>query len=332
MAITAKNSDKFCHKLSKAVLIMSDLGYSSSIAYFRGKFIPARNANINIASSPVLYGLSVYTVLGAHWNEESKNLNVFRLKDHYQRLINSAKIMNFDDFSKLCTYEEFQSTIIDLLKKNNVKENVHIRATIFIDELMSGTKMQGLRNSWAAFIYPMHPVLPEAGANVCVSSWVRTSDNAIPARAKVNGNYVNASLMKNEAIKNGYDDAIALDSLGHVAEGTVANIFLVRDGVLITPDHSTDILEGITRDTVFALANQLGIECERRPVDRTELYIADEIFYSGSSAKITPILSVDRQTIGNGKAGSLTQKLIQGLADAQLGKLPTFADWLTDVY
>lgn len=311
---------------------MDKLEYTSSIVYFRGDFVPAQDANLNIASSPVLYGLSIYTVLGVHWDSKHEQLNAFRLQDHYKRLINSTKIMDFDNFADTCSYESFKQVITDLVRQNNVKEDVLVRATVFIDDIMPGTKLRGLKNSWAAFLYPANSILPEAGASVCVSSWVRTPDNAIPARAKVNGNYANAALMKNEALNNGYDDAIALDSSGHVAEGTVANIFLVRDGVLVTPDCSTDILEGITRDTVFELADKLGIKHERRPVDRTELYIADEIFYSGSSAQIAPITSVDRQPIGDAKPGKITRKLAKALSDAQHGKLPSFANWLTQVY
>lgn len=308
---------------------MPKLDYQKSTVYFRDKWLPFKEANLSIASSPVLYGLSIYTVFNAIWNKNTKQLNIFRLKDHYKRLCNSAKIMDFADFSKAYSYEHFEKIMIELLNKNNVQEDVLVRVTIFVDELVAGTKIHGLKNSLSAYVYPMGEILPRSGINVCISSWTRASDNMIPARAKVNGQYVNASLMKNEAILNSYDEAIALDDSGHVSEGTVANLFLVRDGKLITPDMSTDILEGITRDSVMKLADYLGIQHEQRPVDRTELYIADEAFMCGSSAHITPILSVDKRQIGSGKLGAITSQLAELYRQVQAGDIDKFSDWLT---
>lgn len=310
---------------------MSSLDVNNSEVYFRGEFVPFEKATVSIASSPVLYGLSIYTVFGATWNADSEKLFMFRLKDHYQRLVNSAKIMDFGDFRKLCSFDQFTEVMRELLQRNQVQEDALVRVTVFIDELIAGTRIHGLRNSWAAYVYPMGEILPRDGVHVCVSSWTRAVDNAIPARAKVNGNYVNASLMKNEALQNGFDDAIALDSNGQVTEGTVANVFMVRNNRLITPDCSTDILEGITRSTVMKLASEFGLQCEQVPVDRTELYIADELFFCGSSARITPILSVDKRPIGDGVVGPVTQKLINRFAAIQRGDDTNYADWLTEV-
>lgn len=310
---------------------MQKFDQTKSLVYFKNSFVPFEDANVSIASSPVLYGLSVYSVCNATWNEAQKQLFVFRLKDHYQRLVNSARIMYFPDFSKHYNYDDFEDIVLKLLKKNQIEENVLIRCTIFIDELLAGTKTHGLKASLAVFAYPMGEVMKLSGVDVCVSSWVRAADNAIPARAKVNGNYVNASLMKNEALLNGYDEAIALDEHGHVAEGTVANIFMVRDHKLITPDLSADILEGITRDTVLELAKDLGITCEQRSIDRTELYIADELFFSGSSACLTPILSVDRRVISE-SIGPLTNKLSEAYSSLRRGELEAVRSWLLPVY
>jgi branched-chain amino acid aminotransferase len=310
---------------------MSKLDYKNSITYFRGEWTPFAKANLSIASSPVLYGLSVYTVFNAIWNPKTKKLHIFRLKDHYKRLCNSARIMDFADFEASYSYDQFKKLMIELLNKNNVQEDVLVRVTIFIDELVAGTKIRGLKNSLSAYVYPMGEILPRTGIDACVSSWIRSSDNIIPSRAKVNGQYVNASLMKNEAILNGYDEAIALDASGHVSEGTVANLFLVRTGKLITPDITTDILEGITRDTILRLADHLGIQYEQRPVDRTELYIADEAFMCGSSAHITPILSIDKRRIGSGKPGPVTTQLASIYKQVQLGEIPKFNDWLVAV-
>jgi branched-chain amino acid aminotransferase len=291
--------------------------------------VPFNEANLSIASSPVLYGLSVYTVFNAIWNEDKKELNVFRLKDHYKRLCNSARIMDFESFEDKYSYEEFEKIMKELLHKNKVQENALVRVTLFIDELVAGTKINGLKNSMSAYVYPMGEILPKSGVNVCVSSWTRASDNMIPARAKVNGQYVNASLMKNEALQNGYDEAIALDASGHVSEGTVANLFIVRDGRLITPDMATDILEGITRNSIIEIANELGIEHEQRTIDRTELYIADEAFMCGSSANVTPILSIDKRKVGNGKIGKITKMISDEYSKIQKCENPRFAKWIS---
>ena len=310
---------------------MAKLIYNKSTVYFRDKWVPFEKANLSIASSPVLYGLSIYTVFNAIWDSKTKKLNVFRLQDHYKRLCNSAKIMDFKDFSKQYSYQKFQKIMIDLLKKNRVQEDALVRVTVFVDELIAGTKIHGLKNSMSAYVYSMGEILPRTGISACVSSWTRAADNMIPSRAKVNGQYVNASLIKNEAILNGYDEAIVLDGQGHVSEGTVANIFIIRDGVLITPDKSTDLLEGITRSTIIELAKSLDITTEQRPIDRSELYVADEVFMCGSSAHITPVLSIDKRTVGKGKVGAITAKLSDEYKNLQNGGNPEFANWLLTI-
>jgi branched-chain amino acid aminotransferase len=177
-------------------------------------------------------------------------------------------------------------------------------------------------------VYPFGQILPKNGVNLCISSWVRNMDNSIPAKAKINGSYVNASLMKNEALQNGYDDAIALDHNGHVAESTVANLFIVRNGKLVTPDTSTDILEGITRDSLLELAPKLGIEVEERSIDRTELYKSEEAFICGSSAMIIPVLSIDKRHISE-EIGPITQKLLTAYKELLDGKAQHNKHWIT---
>lgn len=302
--------------------------YKNSQVYFNENFIPFSEANLSVASSPVLYGLTVYTVFAANWNEDQQKLYIFRLKDHYQRLINSAKIMDFHQFVEEFTYEKFEEIMLELLRRNKVQEDVLVRAAVYIDELIAGTKIHGLKNSFSAYVYPMGQILNPDGIHACISSWQRTADNAQPSRAKINGSYINASLMKNEAILNGYDEAIALDQHGHVSEGTVANLFIVRDGELITPDSATDILEGITRNSIIQLAKDLKIPVSQRSIDRSELYIADEVFMCGSSAQVTPVLSVDKRQVGNGRAGVITKRLTGLYRDIQHGTAADSKGWL----
>jgi branched-chain amino acid aminotransferase len=307
---------------------MPKLDIHNSEVFFRDKFVSFSEANVSIASSPVLYGLSVYTVFSINWNEKEQKLYAFRLRDHYDRLINSARIMDFHSFAEEWSWEKFEKTMHELIAHNDIKEDALVRITVFIDEITAGTKIHGLKNSVSAYVYPMGEILPLSGVNLGISSWVRNSDNSIPAKAKINGSYVNASLMKNEAILNGFDDAIALDHHGHVAESTVANLFIVRNGVLATPDTSTDILEGITRDSLIELARSLDIKVEERSIDRTELYKSDEAFLCGTSARITPVLSIDNRPLGEGKPGKLTLQLADAYKNIQHGLDDKFSSWI----
>lgn len=330
---------------------MPTFDYTTSQAFLRDGFVPFRDANVSIASSPVLYGLSIYTVFSVNWNATTKKLYIFRLRDHYDRLVNSAKIMDFHNFAAAWSYEKFEATMLELIHRNSapnpIQEDVLVRATVFVDELIAGTKIHGLKHALTAYVYPMGAILSRDGVNLCVSSWTRNPDNAIPSRAKVNGSYANASLIKNEALLNGYDDAIVLDSAGHVTEGTVANIFLVRGGAggkvgsadgrsptLVTPSPSSDLLEGITRASVIRMARDLGMQIEERAIDRSELYIADEAFLCGSSARITPILSVDRRPIGDAVAGGgpITTTLSKKYNEIQTGVAgDDYKEWRTEI-
>ncbi|MGD1003529.1 MAG: aminotransferase class IV [Minisyncoccia bacterium] len=292
---------------------MPSFDYTTGQAFFRDSFVPFKDANVSIASSPVLYGLSVYTVFSVNWNAAEKKRYAFRLKDHYRRLVNSSAIMDFNRFAAAWPYEKFEATMKELIASNNIEgEDVLVRVTVFVDALIAGTKIHDLPQSLSAYVYPMGQILPRAGINVCVSSWTHGSDNEIPPRAKVNGGYANNSLIKNEALLNGYDDAIVLDAQGRVTEATVANLFIVRNGALVTPGVSTDLLEGITRASVLAIARDAGVSVEERAVDRTELYIADEAFISGSSARITPIVSVDKRPVGGAAAAAGSAPAVPG--------------------
>ncbi len=310
---------------------MSQFNYSKGIVYFREQFIPFQEANVSIASSPVLYGLSIYTVFSINKNKENDKLYIFKLKDHFNRLIASSKIIDFNSFINEWNYEKFEKMVLELIEKNNIKEDCLVRVQVFIDEILAGTKINGLRNSVSAYIYPIGEILPRSGINVCVSSWQRNSDNSIPSRAKINGGYVNVALMKNEAILNGYDDAIAIDSQGYVSESTVANIFIIRNGVLITPIVNSDLLEGITRNSILKIAKDFNINIEERKVNRSELYIADEVFICGSSARITPVLSVDKRKINNGEIGEMTNRLALKYEDIQRGNDDRYIDWVKSI-
>lgn len=296
--------------------------------YFGDAFVPLEKANLSVASSAVLYGLSVYTVFPISKNNKGDWV-AFRLSDHYNRLIDSARIIGIDTFQPQWSFERFETVVKELLSRNSPKDNVFARVTVHVDDLVPGTKSRGLHTSVSMFLYEAASILPRDGARLKTSVWRRIPDYAIPSRAKVNGAYVNSVLAKQDAIDSGYDDCVFLDASGHVCELSAANIFIVRAGVLITPDTTNDLLEGINRRTIIQLAKDLQIPVEERSVDLTELYIADEAFACGTSAYLTPITEVDARKI-HGK-GPLSQKLRALHADVITGNSPHYSDWVTIV-
>jgi branched-chain amino acid aminotransferase len=251
-------------------------------AYFDGEIVPLSEANVSIASSAVLYGLSVYTVFPVCVGEDG--LYAFRIKEHARRLTNSARIIGLDTS---ITEEELLAAAKEVVSANAVSEDAFVRVTIHVTDLVPGVRSRGLTTKLSIFVYEAACILPKDGARLKTSVWRRVPDFSIPSRAKVNGAYVNSVLARQDALDSGYDDCIFLDVSGHVCELSAANIFLVRDGVLHTPGQSSDILEGISRATVLQIAEDLGIKTVERSIDLTELYVADEVFACGTSAFLT---------------------------------------------
>lgn len=274
--------------------------------YFDDKIIPLSEANLSVASSAVLYGLSVYTVFPLA--PIGEKFAVFRLNDHYNRLVDSARIIGIDTFETKWNLDQFKKAVETLATTNKIKERAFVRATIHVTDLVPGVRSRGLETKLSMFIYEAKAIVPQDGARLKTSVWRRIPDYAIPSRAKVNGAYVNSVLGKQDAIDSGYDDCLFLDSFGHVCELSAANIFIVRDGVLITPERSNDILEGINRKTVLELAKEMNISIIERTIDLTELYIADEVFACGTSAFVAPVIEIDARKIKN-CPGPITKKL-----------------------
>jgi len=276
-------------------------------AFFDSAIVPAKDANVSVMSSAVLYGLSVYTVFPVCMTKNGPA--VFRVKDHFNRLIDSARIIGIDTFEQQWTEKKFIETVRKLIAANKIKEDVFVRATVHLSELLPGTRSRGLKTAVSMFVYEAKAILPKSGSRLKTSVWRRVPDYSIPSRAKVNGAYVNSVLGKQDAIDSGYDDCIFLDTDGHVCELSAANIFIVRNGTLITPGTASDILEGITRRTVIELARDMNIPTMERTIDLTELYIADEVFASGTSSFVTAIKEVDKRVIANGEIGPITKAL-----------------------
>lgn len=279
----------------------------------KNKIIPLAEANLSIASSAILYGLSVYTVFPVF--SQSGGKFAFRLEDHFQRLLNSAKIIGMDTFEQQWNFESFKKSLRELLVANTFDETVFVRATVHVDELVPGTRSRGLKTVLSMFLYEALPIIPQNGARLKTSVWRRTPDYAIPSRAKVNGAYINSVLGKQDALDSGYDDCLFLDIDGHVCELSAANIFMVQNGTLVTPGRSSDILEGINRRTVIEIANKIGIPVVERNIDLTEIYTAHEVFACGTSALIAPIIEIDARKINTSQESSITQKIQKAFED-----------------
>ena len=252
------------------------------------------------------------------------------MREHYERLLNSCKILQIKPKYGL---DELCQITIELLARNGDREDVYIRPVYYKSQLGIGVQLAGIADEFVVFSVPMGPYLDlEKGLRVKVTSWRHINDNAIPMRAKVNGAYVNAALAKSDALLDGYDESIFLTDDGHVSEGSAENLFIVRNGQLITPPVTDDILEGITRSTVIELAREeLGLKVIERPIDRSELYIADEAFFVGTGAQVAPIAEIDRRTIGDGRIGPISRKVQQLYFDVVKGRVPKYRHWCQPV-
>jgi branched-chain amino acid aminotransferase len=296
-------------------------------AFLGDALVAIKYAQVSIASSAVLYGLSVYTVFPVCITPQGPA--AFRLKEHYRRLANSCRIIGIDTFAPAWSEEKFSAAVRELVAANGIKEDVFVRATVHITDLVPGTRSRGLAAALSMFIYEAAPIVPQAGARLKTSMWRRNPDVSIPSRAKVNGGYVNSVLAKQDALDSGYDDCILLDAENHVCELSAANIFIVRGGTLITPGSSSDILEGINRATVIELARDMGIKVEERTIDVSELYIADEAFACGTSAFVAPVIEIDKRPVGAAAMGPLTAKLRGKHHEVLHGKDPQYQGFLT---
>ncbi len=300
-------------------------------AFFEGKFVPIEEANINIKTNSFHYGTAIFEGIRAYWNEEHQQLYILFAREHYQRLLRNCKAM----FMELpYSVEDLVNITVELLRKNQIKEDVYIRPIVYFKDLKLTPKLIDYTPEIAIYTYNFGRYLDTSkGIRVKVSSWRRNDDNSIPSRWKVAGAYVNSALAKTEALLAGYDEAIMLNQHGFVAEGSGENIFLIREGKAITPSYSEHILEGITRSAVKKLLkNELVVEIEERPVARSELYVADEIFLTGTAAEITPVVEVDNRKIGGGDVGVITKELQDIYFRAVRGMIDRYFGWLTPVY
>jgi len=297
-------------------------------AYFGDGIVPTADATLCITSAAVLYGLSVYTVLPVTITRDNR-ADAFRLSDHYQRLVNSARIIGIDTFEPAWSETRFVEALKDVVHANDVAEDVFVRVSVHVSEELPGTRSRGMSTLLSMFISTAEPILPLDGARLKTSVWRRIPDYAIPSRSKVNGAYVNSVLAKQDAIDSGYDDCIFLDGSGHVCELSAANIFIVRDGALITPGTASDLLEGINRSTVLRIAERLGVPTHERDVDLTELYIADEVFACGTSTYVAPVIEVDARIVNGRCVGPVTARIREHYLAVLRGEDEAYGQFMT---
>ncbi len=300
-------------------------------AFFRGNLVPLAEANVNVMTHAFNYGTAVFEGIRGNWNADDQQIYLFKVAEHIRRIRQSAKIMRLGlNYSE----QEMIDAVMQVAELSGFTEDVYVRPIVYKSSEVVGVRMHDLQDDFLVFITPFGAYLDlDKGARCMTSSWRRVDDTSIPARAKVTGLYVNNALAKTEAQLAGFDEAIMLNQDGHVSEGSGENIVMVRNGKLISPAPQDNILEGITLETAFEIATkELGLTIERRTIDRSELYIADEVFMTGTAAHLTPVVEVDRVPVGDGRPGPIAKQLQARYFAAITGRVPEYKHWLQPVY
>ena len=298
-------------------------------AFFDGKIVPIADAKVSIMTNALQYGNGVFAGIRGYLSADKRSVSIFRINDHYTRFLKSLRILN-----KTIPYDQqkLAEITLALAKKNKPVTDCYIRPIAYAANYEISPDLSKLVFDFALYMVPLGEYLSVSkGLRLCISNWIRINDNMIPSRAKITGGYVNSSLAKADAVRLGFDDAIMLTSDGHIAEGSAANLFMVRDGVLVTSPRYSDVLEGITRRTIIKLARDLKIPVEEREIDRTEVYVADEVFLCGTGVQVAWVGEVDGRIIGDGKMGPVAQKVQKLFFDIVRGKEKKYSKWLTKI-
>ena len=299
--------------------------------FFEGEFVRYHDVHITPMTHALHYGTGCFEGIRAYWNPAREQLLVLQAPAHYDRLHRSARILRMD---LPYTTPELVDVTLELLRRNEFRTDTYIRPLLYKSAEQIGVQLHGLADSFLIYTAPMGKYVEiDAGIRCAVSSWRRIPDGALPARAKATGGYLNSALAKSEALENGFDEAIVLAENGHVSEGSAENLFMLKDGVFVTPPVTDDILEGVTRRLIIGLIRrELGLEVVERSIDRTELYSSDELFLCGTGAQVSPVVEVDRRPIGDGNVGEFTRELQGIYFSAVRGDNPKYEDWSLKVY
>lgn len=300
-------------------------------AYFRGEIVPYGEAKVGVLTHALNYGTAAFGGIRGYWNDEQEQLFLFRPLDHYERFLNSGRLLCSENTH---TAEGLRDITLQLLRKEGLKEDCYIRPLLYKSDEIIGVRLHDLTDDISIVAVPFGKyVQSDTGAHVTFSSWRRVDDNAMPARGKISGAYVNTAFVKTDALRGGFDEALVLNNDGHLAEGSAENVFMMRNGVLNTPPITDNILEGITRRTVIELAQaELGLEVMERSIDRTEVYLCDELFLTGTAAQITAVTRVDFRDIGTGEMGPVTRQLREIYEKIVRGQESKYTHWIEAVY
>jgi branched-chain amino acid aminotransferase len=301
----------------------------SLICYFEGDYVPMRDAKVSIMTHAFMYGTATFEGIRAYWNAEQGRLYVLKLREHVERIRQSCRILLMENVPSV---DELSGLILETVRRNGFREDAYIRPSFYKSTKAIGVRLHHLDNELYIITVPFGNYIDtEKGVRVMSSTWRRNTDEALPARGKIVGGYVNMAFQKSEAELNGFDEAIVLTADGHVNEASAANLFVVRDGVVLTPPVSDDILEGVTRKAIFELLAKEKIPYEIRSIDRSELYIADEMFLCGTGVQISPVIEIDHRPVGAGEVGPIGRLVRERYFDAVRGRLPEYDHWLTEV-
>jgi branched-chain amino acid aminotransferase len=299
------------------------------ICYFEGDFVPMRDAKVSIMTHAFMYGTATFEGIRAYWNAEQGKLYGLKVREHVERLRQSCRILLMKDVPSV---DELTGLIVETLRRNGFREDVYVRPSFYKSTKAIGVRLHHLDNELYIVTLPFGNYIDtEAGVRVMSSSWRRNADEALPARGKIVGGYVNMAFQKSEAELNGFDEAIVLTADGHVNEASAANLFVVRDGVALTPPVTDDILEGVTRKAIIEVLKNEKIPIEVRSIDRSELYIADEMFLCGTGVQISPVVEIDHRPVGSGGVGPIGGLVRERYFDAVRGRLPEYSHWLTEI-
>jgi branched-chain amino acid aminotransferase len=303
----------------------------NQFAFFDGKIVPIAEAKVSVMSHALNYGTGVFGGLRGYWNAEEEQLFVFRPLDHYERFLQSAALLRIH---LPYTSAQLSEITMQLLRAEQFSQNCYIRPLAYKNFEGIGVRLHDIPDAFTIWAIPFgRYIQKEEGAHVCFSSWHRVDDNAIPARGKIAGSYANSALIKSDAVLAGYDEALVLNHDGHVSEASASNVFIVRKGVAITPPVNANVLEGITRRTLIQLLrDELGVEVVERDIDRTEVYLADEVFLCGTGVQIAAVTRVEHRQIGTGQMGDLTVQLRDLYHDVVNGRVAKYREWLSPVY
>jgi branched-chain amino acid aminotransferase len=299
------------------------------ICYFEGDWVPMREAKVSIMTHAFMYGTATFEGIRAYWNADEGRLYGLKIREHVERIRQSCRILLMKDVPSV---DELTRLIVETVRRNGFREDVYIRPSFYKSTAAIGVRLHDLENQLYIIALPFGNYIDtESGVKVMTSTWRRNADEALPARGKIVGGYVNMAFQKTEAELNGFDEAVVLTADGHVNEASAANIFVVRDGVALTPPVSDDLLEGVTRKALMELMVNEGIPVEVRSIDRSELYVADEVFLCGTGVQVSPVVEVDHRPVGSGEVGPIGRLVRDRYFDAVRGRLPEYAHWLTPI-